>query len=100
MDFACFIALFGNDFEESNLDFDDNWTSYTLRLFDGWPTERLIVFRPPTSSRFFDCIRIKDGSTGGVDWEALRKTGIWMGLIPVNHQIEAMLVELKLVARK
>lgn len=94
------VKYFGNDFEESKLEFDSSWTPYTLRLFDGWLTERLIIFRPQSSSRFFDCIRVKNGSTGAVEWEALRKTGVWMGLVPVNHQIEAMLVELKFIGRK
>lgn len=82
------------------MELDSSWTPYTLRLFDGWPTERLILFRPPAASKFFDCIRVKDGLTGVVEWEALRKTGMWMGLVPVNHQIEAMLVELRLIGRK
>jgi hypothetical protein len=82
------------------MEYDSSWNSYTLRFFDGWPTKRLIIFRPPASSKFFDCIRVKDGSTGAVEWEALRKAGIWMGLVPINHQIEAMLVELMLIGRK
>ncbi|KAJ9211287.1 hypothetical protein DTO166G4_7120 [Paecilomyces variotii] len=94
------VKHFRNDFEESKMEYDSSWISYTLRFFDGWPTERLIIFRPPVSSKFFDCIRVKDGSTGAVEWEALRKAGIWMGLVPINHQIEAMLVELMLIGRK
>lgn len=94
------VKNFGNGFEGSKVDIDDNWTPYTLRFFDSSPTERLIIFRPPTSSKYFDCIRVKDGSTGAVEWEALRKTGIWMGLIPVNCQIEAMLVELMFIVRR
>ncbi|PKX99507.1 uncharacterized protein P174DRAFT_360918, partial [Aspergillus novofumigatus IBT 16806] len=73
---------------------------YTLQFFDGWPTERLIIFRPPKSSKYFDCIRVKDGSTGVVKWETLRKTGIWMGVVPINHQIKAMLVKLMMIRRK
>lgn len=94
------VKHFGNDFDESKMEYGCSWTSYTLRFFDGLPTKRLILFRPPKSSRFFDCIRVKDGSTGAVEWEALRKAGIWMGLVPVNHQIEAMLVELMLIGQK
>ncbi|BCR96716.1 uncharacterized protein AKAW2_30035A [Aspergillus luchuensis] len=92
------VKNFGGDFE-SKVDIEESWTTYTVKLFESSSIQRLIVFRPPSSSRFFNCIRVRNPQ-GAVEWEVLRKSDTYMGLVPTDCQFEAMLVELKLFTRK
>ncbi|KAH1475958.1 hypothetical protein KXX06_005716, partial [Aspergillus fumigatus] len=85
------VNHFGSNFEESKVDIDDGWTSYHVRLFESAVTERLVLFRPPPSSKVLGCIRVKEQET--VKWEVVRKSGLYMGYIPGGCRFEAILAD-------
>ncbi|THC89111.1 hypothetical protein EYZ11_011438 [Aspergillus tanneri] len=93
------VNHFGSTFEESKVDVEESWASYNVRLFESALTERLVLFRPPPSSKVFGCIRVRDGQRT-VKWEAVRKSGLYMGFIPNGCHFEAMLVDVRLITQK
>jgi len=90
---------FGADFNESEVDLESEWTSYTVRLFDKTTVSRLILFRPLSSSKTLGCIRVISNQNS-VKWEVVQKGGIFLGLVPPECTFEAMLVEVKLITQK
>ncbi|PYH95925.1 hypothetical protein BO71DRAFT_321956, partial [Aspergillus ellipticus CBS 707.79] len=84
-----------DDFKKLKIDIKESWTIYTVKLFESLFMQRLIVFRSSLSSRFFNCIRVRNPQ-GAV----LQKSDIYIGLVSTDCQFEVMLVELKLFTRK
>ncbi|KAL2367880.1 hypothetical protein BDBG_07304 [Blastomyces gilchristii SLH14081] len=89
-----------NELQESQVEIDSQWTPYMVKMIQGHPTDRLIVFRPQTSNKVLGCIRVYKAGTTTKIWDVYDTNGTFIGKVPKNCAFEAMLVEVKLITQK
>ncbi|KAM4057188.1 hypothetical protein HRG_014840 [Hirsutella rhossiliensis] len=100
---------FGNSFSISHSDVH-NFEPITGRIFESHPADRIVVFRPRKGTPKFGCIRVLEREITDQDKTARRKKGpVWeekrgggscVGLIPAECRFEAMLVDIKFIAKR
>ena len=85
--------------QESHVEIDKQWTSYTAIMIEGHPTDYLIVFRPLSTRKSLGCIRIYCDSDKKL-WDKHNEGGTWIGRVPKDCPVEAMRVEVKTIKLK
>lgn len=67
-------------------------------MIEGHPTDYLMVFRPQPTQKLLGCIRVyRDGDKL---WDKDNEGGTWIGKIPKDCPVEAMLVQAKTIKQK
>ncbi|OKL55259.1 hypothetical protein UA08_09478 [Talaromyces atroroseus] len=87
-------------FQESQIEVDSQWTSYTVKLIPGHPADRLIVFRPQQSRKLLGCIRVYEAGTTTKIWDVYDTDGTFIGKVPKDCAFEAMMVDTKSITLK
>lgn len=87
-------------FQESQVEVERQWTSYTVKLMPGYPADRLIVFRPQQSRKLLGCIRVYKAGTTTKIWDVYDTDGTFIGIVPKDCTFEAMVVDIKLITLK
>lgn len=79
---------------------DQTWTSYTLKMIPGHPTNRLIVFRPHLSRDLLGCIRVYQAGTTAKLWDVYDSRDTFIGKVPKDCAFEAMVVDVKFIKQR
>lgn len=74
------------------------WTNYYTNLIPEHAEDRLVVFKPPETSQYFGCIRVKDNTR--TIWDVINKEGQYIGRVPAGCRFEAMVVDVKIITPK
>tara|TARA_R110002003_G_scaffold2994_2_gene24755 strand:+ start:2241 stop:2543 length:303 start_codon:yes stop_codon:yes gene_type:complete len=75
-----------------------SWTEHYANMIPKHSKDRLVVFKPPTTSKFIGCIRVRDkDNTKSTVWDVVSKDGQYIGLVPAGCQFEAMVVDIKII---
>ncbi|KND88038.1 hypothetical protein TOPH_07336 [Tolypocladium ophioglossoides CBS 100239] len=100
---------FGDSFSISHRDVN-SFEPITGRIYESYPTDRIVVFRPRKGKKMFGCIRVLERETAAQDevtkkkkspvWEEKRGGGPYVGLIPSECRFEAILVEIKFIMKR
>jgi len=95
------VRKYGDKFDESKINLDEDWTYYHARIVPSHTTERLVVLRPKPKSKVFGCVRVLDEQNNEeMIWEVVQKEGAYIGHVPAQCSFEALLVEVKLITMK
>ncbi|PYH75348.1 hypothetical protein BO82DRAFT_360095 [Aspergillus uvarum CBS 121591] len=84
-------------FQEPGVEIDSHWTPYTIKVVQGIPVDRLVVFRPHESNKLLGCIRVYRAGTTTKLWDVFETDGIFIGKVPKDCAFEAMLVQVKML---
>ncbi|KAJ5142471.1 uncharacterized protein N7515_001258 [Penicillium bovifimosum] len=88
------------ELQVSLFEVDQTWTSYTLKMIPGHPTNRFIVFRPLLSRDLLGCIRVYEAGTTAQLWDVYDSRDTFIGKIPKDCAFEAMVVDVKFIKQR
>lgn len=103
------LFKFGAEFSISQSD-DNGFEIVMARIHNSEPTDRIILFKPHKGMSQFGCIRVLRSETAdqgeakrekkGPVWDVVRAVGSYVGLVPAGCPFEAMVVQLKFIAKR
>lgn len=103
------LCKFGTSFSITQSD-DNGFEIVQGRIYDSHPTDRIIIFRPHKGTPKFGCIRVLRSETAnqgeatkekkGPVWDVVRAVGSYVGLVPAGCPFEAMLVQVRFIAKR
>ena len=83
------------DLDETNINIDNEWTSYAVAPFPSHSADCIVLFRPRPPIDFIGCIRVREKQST----KARRccQKGVFIGYVPEGCSSEAISVEMRYI---
>lgn len=104
------LFKFGANFSISQADDSGGFETVMARIYDSDQSDRIILFKPQKGMSQFGCIRVLRSETTnqgeaarekkGPVWDLVRTVGSYVGLVPAGCPFEAMVVQVRFIAKR